>query len=94
MPDETKDTTQKLLDLIVNQAKVINRLQAFSTLQTFALIELLKRAGTFTDTQDEIAAAYEEARGYARELIALADSGEGFEQFLALTDRKFMAIYE
>lgn len=94
MADETQSSDRKLLDLIVAQSKVINRLQAFNTIQTFALIELLKRAGSFTDTDESITASYEEARGYARQLIELADSAEGFDQFLALTDKKFMAIYE
>ena len=86
--------TGKLLDLIVNQSKVINRLQAFNTIQTFALIELLKRSSKFTDTDPGITAAYEEARTHALALIDLADNRDAFEQFLKLADNRFMGIYE
>ncbi len=94
MADDTKQTNRQLLDLIVNQSKVINRLQAFNTIQTFALIELLKRSARFTDTDPGITAAYEEARTHALALIDLADNRDAFEKFLELSDNRFMGIYD
>lgn len=94
MSDATKTNEQRLLELIVNQSKVINRLQAMNTIQTFALIELLKRAEKFTDTDPGITQSYEEARAYANQLIELADNREAFDHFLSLTDNRFMGIYD
>ncbi len=94
MSDATKTTEQRLLELIVNQSKVINRLQAMNTIQTFALIELLKRGDKFIDTDPAITQSYEEARNAALNLIELADNREAFDQFLGLTDNRFMGIYD